>query len=99
MFFFFKRFIYNQIDSYEEVKSKRYPMAAKSDKEILLLFAAKFKVEDVNEITIEQICQFRDAISSEFFRLQAVKTLRCFIRHHALRGYGCDKLYDEVVKL
>lgn len=95
---FKKRALYYEIERYAREKSERYPIAAHIDKDVLLLFFTKFRIESVTDVTLEQVREFVEIMPTYFRKFEAAKTLRNFLRYHALRGYGCDSVYALVKK-
>jgi hypothetical protein len=93
MWFFKRKEIYNQIDTFVSWKSDCISdVSAKSQKDILYLFAEISKVGKIEEIDTFHINLFKDHVLAEhsnYYLIRAMTALRCFLRYFRTRKIDC----------
>lgn len=81
----FRKEIHRQIDEYIEFRTRKFNTSTVQERQTLLLFTKFAKIQNVHEITAQQVEDFKSLVFStrtQFFSEQAHKTLRCFLRFH-----------------
>lgn len=97
---FKRKLIYSQIDEFIKWKSRLYPTASESDRQILSDFCKKTGIEDVSQVSKEIIQEFQEEFfdsGSEFWKLKCLKSIRCLLRYFKTRGvyYSQVDVADE----
>lgn len=81
--------IYEQINEYAWWKKQHHPWIAGARKALLYRFANSFKVQHVQDISVDHIAFFTGEELTEFYSEQALKTLRDFLWYSRRAGYRC----------
>lgn len=84
----FTKPIFHQIDEYVALQSERLPWRAGTYRSILNRLAVSCGVRETNQLTIEMIAYFVGEELTPYFRSDALKAIRGYIRYARLVGYS-----------